>query len=162
MTSRTLFIPENGETLIGVIRPSLWTLVYPLFWAGTFILFPFIFAFALLGLGAFGLIVGVLAFLAGVWRLRRVRRRWLCGSMYVTDQRVADLVAIHRQSTFVSLPWREVDAIHIKRRLVGRLLGLGNLEIKAVDGTLTLVTPSVHDPESIRNFLVEVQLQQKV
>lgn len=158
MMSRNVFTPENGEVLIGVIRPSFWALARPLAVAAVLMLFPFVFAFALLGLGPFGLVVGAASFCFGAWRLRRVRKRWLLGALFVTSQRVADLVALGRRPTFVSLAWRDIGTITIQRSLVGRILGTGSLEIHAKDNAMTIVVPSVADVVVMHEFLHEVQL----
>ncbi|KKW28785.1 MAG: hypothetical protein UY72_C0062G0006 [Candidatus Uhrbacteria bacterium GW2011_GWD2_52_7] len=152
-----VFIPEDGEVVIGVIRPSFWTLVRPLLGAGFFVVFPFIFMFALLGLGAFGVAVGALSLAVGFARLRAIRRRWLLGAMYVTDKRIADLVSISRKPLFVSVPWKTVDSVEIERGLIARMMGIGGLTIHANGSAVTLLVPSVHNPEAVRDFLVEVQ-----
>lgn len=157
MRNRMLFVPENGETVIGVIRPSFWTLMWPLVCAGFFVVFPFVFFFALLGLGLFGAIVGVMSLGIGLVRLRTIRRRWLLGSVYVTDQRLADLVGISRKPTFVSVPWATVDTVEIERGIVARMMGIGGLKIHANGSAVTLLVPAVHNPEAVRDFLVEVQ-----
>ncbi|MCR4312493.1 MAG: PH domain-containing protein [Candidatus Uhrbacteria bacterium] len=157
MTSRTLFTPREGEILIGVIRPSLWTLVWPLVIAALLILFPFVFVFPLLGLGGFGVAIGVISFAMGYIRLRRIRKRWLLGTMFVTNQRIADLVTMGREPVFVSLPWEEVGVIEVERGFIERMVGIGTIKIHAKDGSVTFAVPPVYDPVAVTEFLTEVQ-----
>lgn len=157
MSAANVFTPEHGEVLIGVVRPSFWALVLPLTLAALLVLFPFLFAFALLGLGPFGLGIGAASVLSGAWRLRRIRKRWLLGSLFVTNQRVADLVALHRKPTFVSVAWRDVGTIAVTRTLRERLLGTGTIAIESKAAGFTIVARAVPDPVTVAAFLHEVQ-----
>lgn len=153
-----VFVPENGERVIAIIRPSLWRLAPGFVLAAAFLLSPFVFVFPLLGLGMFGIGLGVVSFVFGLRRVVVLRKKWLRGSLIVTDERVVDVIRLGRRPRLLSIDWSHVSGVEVVRSFFGRVLGFGHVYIHAKGKGLSLEFQAMHNPEAIKKFLLEVQL----
>ena len=152
------FALEPGERVLGVIRPSLWTLFPRYAVAGVLVVFPFMFLFPLMGLGPLGMGIGAAAFLWGALRIWRTRTRWMHSGLYVTDRRLVDVFARGRKPFIEELAWQDVDEITMHRSIFGRMTGQGTLRVVGTfDAELTIEMRHVVNPKDVHDFLVEVQ-----
>lgn len=156
--NRKLFSPNEGETLLGVLRPSLWTVVPRTLVSGALILFPFVFLFPLLTLGPLGLVMGACMILLGLYRMTKARSRWLYSALYITDKRVVDLYMRGKQPYQEELVWQDIDEITMRRSIMGWILGFGTIRLDGTDDAeMTIELRAISNPKIVQNFLLEVQ-----
>ena len=159
MTVRKFFTLEPEEEFLGVIRPSLWTLIPRILCAFVFIVFPFVFWSSLLNLGViFGGCLGAISLMAGIIELRDVRRRYLENGVYITSLRAIDVRAGRKSFRITALLWKEVEKISVARKGVSSMIGYGHVYIRGsdIDG-FSLVVGPVWKPDLVVTALPKVQ-----
>lgn len=156
--NRKLFLPHEGETLLGVLRPSLWTVVPRSLVSGALIVFPFVVLFPLISLGPLGLLIGAGMTLIGLYRMSKTRNRWLYSALYITDKRVVDVYLRGQQPYEEELVWQDIDEMTMRRSLFGWMFGFGTIRLEGTeDAEMSIELRAIPNPKVVQNFLLEVQ-----
>lgn len=159
MIQRKFFALEPDEEFLGVIRPSLWSLVPRILAAFVLIVFPFAFWSSLLHLGVlFGGLLGVLSLVIGTTQLRDIRRRYLENGVYVTSRRAIDVHAGRKSFRVTELSWNAVEKIVAMRKGLSAMVGYGHICIRGADEDgFSLVIGPVWKPDAVITALPKVQ-----
>lgn len=159
MIARKFFTLEPNEEFLGVLRPSLWSLVPRICSAFVLIVFPFAFWQSLLNIGVlFGGCLGAISLIAGVMEIRDVRRRYLENGVYITSLRAIDVHAKRRSFRVTELFWKEVEKVSVLRKGISSLMGYGHVWIRGIDADgFSLVVGPVWKPDLVALALPRVQ-----
>ncbi len=156
--NRKFYTLEPGEEFIGILRPSLWTLVPRALASLVLIIFPFVFWPALLHFGIFlGGAIGAGVFAVGLFALRDIRRFYLENGLSITSERVIDVYAKRRSFKVTELSWKNIDKILVERSGFFGMIGYGSLLLKGVDDVgYSLIVRPLWKPDLVRLSLPRV------
>lgn len=159
MRQRKFFTLDADEEFLGVIRPSLWTLVPRTLAAFTLVLFPVVFWSSLLNLGVlFGGCLGAISILIGGTILADTRRYYVDNGVYLTSRRAIDICASRRNVRSRELLWANVEKMLATRKGVVGLCGYGTVHIRGTKAEgFSLVIHPVWKPDLVVAFLPRVQ-----
>ncbi len=157
MTQRKFFALEANEEFLGVIRPSLWSLVPRSFVLLVLITFPIAVWPSFLRLGFSGVVIGVAAVVVGIMGLRDLRRHYLDNGIYLTSLRAIDVHAKRRSVRVTELRWHRVHEVTSVRQGIRSLVGYGALWIHGVpEEEFSLVIRPLWRPELVTDVVRKV------
>lgn len=159
MIQRKFFTLEPDEEFLGVIRPSLWSLVPRILSALVLIVFPFVFWASLLYLGVlFGGFLGAISLMVGTIQLRDIRRSYLENGVYITSRRAIDVHARRKSFRVTELPWSVVEKVVAMRKGLSSMIGYGHVCIRGADEDgFSLIVGPVWKPDTVITALPKVQ-----
>ncbi len=157
--TRKFFTLEPEEEFLGVLRPSLWTLLPRIFAALVLVAFPFAFWSSLLSAGLiFGGCIAAASLFIGMRSLRDTRRSYLENGVYITSRRAIDVFAGRSAFRVTEILWSDVDHIRVARKGISSMIGYGHVHIRGTnDDGFSLVAGPLWKPDLVVTALPRVQ-----
>lgn len=131
---RKFFTLESGEEFLGVLRPSVLTLVPRASASVMCLVFPVFFWGPLLRFGLLPWLfisVGLMAW--GALTLRSLQRRYEEHGVYLTSHRALDVYTGWRTVRVTELRWADVEKTAVVRRGMASRLGYGHICLRGAD-----------------------------
>ncbi len=150
---------DPKEEVLGIVRRSpffkWWKWLIVVIW----LLLPFFFFYPLMELGGVGILIFLALFISAIWNAWRRRQEWLYTMFIVTDSRVIDVDQHGLLKRSVSeLAMKDVSDVSVRQTRWQKIVNLGTVRIETSEANqFDLELTGVHNPQRIRNLIVDVQ-----
>ncbi len=155
---RKFFTLEPGEEFLGVLRPSVLTLIPRASVIVLCLVFPVFFWGPLLQFGLLpGLAMSIGLVVWGAVMLRGLQRRYVENGVYLTSYRALDVYVGWRAVRVTELRWANVEQTAVLRRGIASRFGYGHICVRGADpdGYSLLVGP-LWNPDAVCMLLPKV------
>ncbi|MBU1126057.1 MAG: PH domain-containing protein [Patescibacteria group bacterium] len=150
---------DTDEEVLGIVRRSLvfkwWKWLIVLCW----LLLPFFFFYPLIKLGAVGFIIFIALIISAVWNTVRCRFEWVYTMFLITDRRIIDVDQHGIFNRSISeLGLDDISEVVVRQSTLQKIIGLGTILVHTnKKNHFDLELTGVHDPEHVRDLIVDVQ-----